>query len=244
METKNDFSLIIQLNNIYNKQMVLISVTKYKLLDVLAKLGGLMKIITFVKMTGKFWSSYFYEKSIYDLLSQKKNIYFQKRNNILNAKIFVNRYTKTSFPNNINNIQKSQNENMMNSNYNNTGQNIKEIRIDKINKPQGPVVFQDSEQKSKLLDNQKYVTYLEWLLNRFCKLFYENPEAKKKRKLITNTLGIDNYLLHLDYIDLLMTLDQYSGNLDKKVNDILNESKNKIESENIQLRNPIEKLNS
>ena len=48
------FGLEILMQNNDNDQIVLISLYKYKLLDFLAKLGGIMKIITFMKMTGKF----------------------------------------------------------------------------------------------------------------------------------------------------------------------------------------------
>ena len=62
-----DFSINIDLQNKNNEQIILITIYKYKLLDILSKLGGIMKIITIMKMTCTFWSSYFYEKTLYKL---------------------------------------------------------------------------------------------------------------------------------------------------------------------------------
>ena len=58
IENNSGFSMDINLQNINNEQIILITIYKYKLLDFLAKLGGIMKIITIMKMTCTFWSSY------------------------------------------------------------------------------------------------------------------------------------------------------------------------------------------
>ena len=76
---EKDYSLEIEMENKNNDQLVLITLNKYKLLDFLAKLGGIMKIITFMRMTGKFWSSFFYETTLYNLLVKRKNIYLEQK---------------------------------------------------------------------------------------------------------------------------------------------------------------------
>ena len=90
----NKFTIEILMQNNNNDQIVLISLHKYKLLDFLAKLGGIMKIITFMKMTGKFWSSYFYERTLYNLLMKRKNPYLTQKKklieSLINKKIKLN----------------------------------------------------------------------------------------------------------------------------------------------------------
>jgi len=86
----NEFTLEIMMQNDDNDQIVLISLYKYKLLDFLAKLGGIMKIITFMKMTGKFWSSYFYEKTLYNLLVKRDNPYLSQKKRLLEALVYKN----------------------------------------------------------------------------------------------------------------------------------------------------------
>ena len=58
----NDFSMDIDLQNKNNEQIILITIYKYKLLDFLAKLGGIMKIITIMKMTCTFGQVTFMKK--------------------------------------------------------------------------------------------------------------------------------------------------------------------------------------
>ena len=69
-EEDNDikYFLGIEMQNKNNDQIFLITIFKYKLLDFLAKLGGIMKIIAFMKITKKYWSSFFYETTLYNLL--------------------------------------------------------------------------------------------------------------------------------------------------------------------------------
>ena len=88
--SEKKFSLEILMQNDDNDQIVLISLYKYKLLDFLAKLGGIMKIITFMKMTGKFWSSYFYEKTLYKLLVRRDNPYLAQKKKLLESLIYKN----------------------------------------------------------------------------------------------------------------------------------------------------------
>ena len=53
-DSAKDFNLNIELKNENKDQIILISINKYKLLAFLAKLGGIMKIITIMKMTCTF----------------------------------------------------------------------------------------------------------------------------------------------------------------------------------------------
>ena len=73
----------IDLQNKNNEQIILITIYKYKLMDILSKLGGLMKIITIMKMTCTFWSSYFYEKTLYKLIVKRKNPYLEQKKLLL-----------------------------------------------------------------------------------------------------------------------------------------------------------------
>ena len=70
-------------------------------------------------------------------------------------------------------------------------------------------------------DNNNYTSYYSWFLNRFCKLFYDNKEAKQKRKMLVDTLGLNNYLFHLDYIDRQIILEQQTGEIDNKIKEII-----------------------
>ena len=61
---KNDYSLSIDLKKENNDQIILITIDKYKLLDFIAKLGGIMKIITIMKMTCFFLVFVFLRENI------------------------------------------------------------------------------------------------------------------------------------------------------------------------------------
>ena len=39
--------------------------------------------------------------------------------------------------------------------------------------------------------------------------------------MITDTLGLSNYLLHLDYIDRQIILEQQTGEIDEKIKEII-----------------------
>ena len=201
--TENDYSLELQLKNLNNDQMILISIYKYKLLDFLAKLGGIMKIITFMKMTGKFWSSFFYEKTLYNLIINRKNTYLEQKKELLETSIYKN--TNKMQP-----VGTPESGDSTNIVPNDNSQQL------------GP--FVDSKDKKKKF-SANYASYCSWFLNRFCKLWYLNKEAKQKRLMLTDTLGLTNYLLHLDYIDRQIILEQQTGEINKKIEEIINKNK-------------------
>ena len=97
-DLENNFSVEILMQNNNNDQIVLISLYKYKLLDFLAKLGGIMKIITFMKMTGKFWSSFFYEQTLYTLLVKRDNPYLKQKLKLIESLKNSNKLTKINTP--------------------------------------------------------------------------------------------------------------------------------------------------
>ena len=198
----NEYTLEIMMQNDDNDQIVLISLYKYKLLDFLAKLGGIMKIITFMKMTGKFWSSYFYEKTLYNLLIKRDNPYLSQKKRLLEALVYKNKKAN----NKINQISLTKSDG---SEY---------IEIIKNNLK--------SEQKI-MRNSNAYASYSSWFINRFCKFFYVDVEAKKKREMLAETLSLNNFLLHMDYIDRQMLLEQHDGDINKKIEEIINKNKEK-----------------
>jgi hypothetical protein len=199
---ENKYTLEILMQNNNNDQIVLISLYKYKLLDFLAKLGGIMKIITFMKMTGKFWSSFFYEKTLYNLLVKRENPYLSQKKKLLESLVYknANKLNKEMTPESGESKIYIKKENM-NSPINN-------IKNDK--------------------NSMSYASYTSWFLNRFCKCFFIDSEAKKKREMLAGTLGLNNYLLHLDYIDRQILLEQHSGNINQKIEEIIYELKKSI----------------
>ena len=74
-------------------------------------------------------------------------------------------------------------------------------------------------------DNNKYSSYKAWFMNRFCKFIFIDTEAKEKREMLAETLGLNNYLEHLDYIDRQILLEQYNGDINKKIDEIINNNK-------------------
>ena len=72
-----------------------------------------------------------------------------------------------------------------------------------------------------------YASYGSWFINRFCKFLFIDREAKKKREMLAATFGLNNYLLHLDYIDRQILLEQYDGELNKKIEEIINKNREK-----------------
>ena len=123
----NDFSMDIDLQNKNNEQIILITIYKYKLLDFLAKLGGIMKIITIMKMTCTFWSSYFYEKTLYKLIVKRKNPYLEQKKLLLEpslrnvgSKKIINSFNDKKFDPETSSVrsQNSVNYNYTLSNYN------------------------------------------------------------------------------------------------------------------------------
>ena len=204
----NKFSLEILMQNNDNDQIVLISLYKYKLLDFLAKLGGIMKIITFMKMTGKFWSSYFYEKTLYNLLVKRDNPYLSQKKKLLESFVYKNANTSS------NNINK-----------------LKETKSDENNKNFVSLKNNLSLEQKISKNSNSYASYSSWFINRFCKSFFVDKEAKQKREMLSETLGLNNYLLHLDYIDRQILLEQHDGDINKKIDEIINKEKEK-ETEN------------
>ena len=71
-------------------------------------------------------------------------------------------------------------------------------------------------------DAFSYASYCSWFLNRFCKSFFVDAEAKKKREMLAETLGLNNYLMHLDYIDRQIVLEQHVGDINQKIEEIIN----------------------
>ena len=205
-----DYSLEIEKQNKNNEQIILITLYKYKLLDFLAKLGGIMKIITFMKMTGKFWSSFFYETTLYNLLVKRKNIYLEQKKQLLEISVYRNKKNLKKF-----NIPDLGTTLTFHKNFlfkgKSKGYHIK---------------------NEKIKDDNNYTSYYIWFLNRFCKLFYDNKETKRKRKMLVDTLGLNNYLFHLDYIDRQIILEQQTGEIENKIKEIIENSKGFSNSDN------------
>ena len=210
-----DFSMDIDLQNKNNEQIILITIYKYKLLDILSKLGGIMKIITIMKMTCTFWSSYFYEKTLYKLIVKRKNPYLEQKKLLLepalrnaSSKKIMNSFTDKKFDPETSSVrsQASVNYNYTLNNYNS---NI------------GPFALPDRIIKKNI--NDEYCSYFAWIMNKFCKIIYNNKEARRKKLMITDTLGLSNYLLHLDYIDRQIILEQQTGEINEKIRRILSE---------------------
>ena len=203
----NKYTLEIMMQNMDNDQIVLISLYKYKLLDFLAKLGGIMKIITFMKMTGKFWSSFFYEQTLYKLLVKRDNPYLSQKKKLLESLIYKNPKTK----NEINEIKDPPRKK--------SDEKLQEFK-------------NNLKLESKNLQNsESYSTYGSWFINRFCRFLCIDKEAKHKKEMLAETLGLNNYLLHLDYIDRQILLEQHDGDINKKIEEIINKNKEQ-ESDN------------
>ena len=198
---ENNFRLEILMQNNDNDQIVLISLYKYKLLDFLAKLGGIMKIITFMKMTGKFWSSFFYEQTLYNLIVKRDNPYLKQKKKLVESLVYKN----TNKLNKANTPGSGENFKIMNNSI-------------EANIPTTPLGMK----RKKEDDAFSYASYCSWFLNRFCKSFFVDAEAKKKREMLAETLGLNNYLMHLDYIDRQIVLEQHVGDINQKIEEIIN----------------------
>ena len=214
----NDFKLNIDLKNENNNQIILISIYKYKLLDFLTKLGGIMKIITIMKMTCTFWSSYFYEKTLYKLIVKRKNPYLEQKKLLLEptfknnaARRLMNNFNDKKFDPETSSMRSQPSVNY-NYSLNNFNSNI------------GPFALPNKNNKNNI--NDEYCSYFAWIMNKFCKVIYLNKEARRKKLMITDTLGLSNYLLHLDYIDRQIILEQKTGEINKKIKEILSKSNN------------------
>ena len=238
-ENKNDengFSIDIDLQNKNNDQIILITIYKYKLLDFLAKLGGIMKIITITKMTCTFWSSYFYEKTLYKLIVKRKNPYLEQKKLLLEpslrnvgSKKIINTFTDKKFDPETSSVRS---QNSVNYNY----------TLNNINSNIGPFALPDKLYKKNI--NDEYCSYFAWIMNKFCKIIYNDKEARRKKLMITDTLGLSNYLLHLDYIDRQIILEQQTGEINEKIRDILSRTNKYYDEskENVEMNLDSDKL--
>ena len=214
-DLESDYSLEIEIQNKSNDQIILITLYKYKLLDFLAKLGGIMKIITFMKMTGKFWSSFFYETTLYNLLVKRKNKYLEQKKQLLDTSIYHKKIKSKK-----NDKPGSRDDCISNKNIVFNSFQDYNLRYKKVNQ------------------SNTYASYCSWFLNRFCKLFYDNKDTKQKRTMLVDTLGLNNYLLHLDYIDRQIILEQQTGEIDNKIKEIIEKNKeytSNVENDNTAL---------
>jgi hypothetical protein len=200
-DIEDNYRVEILMQNTNNDQIVLISLYKYKLLDFLAKLGGIMKIITFMKMTGKFWSSFFYEQTLYNLLVKRENPFLKQKIKLLESLKNSNKLKK------IMPQRSGESYSIMNRNI--------DISIQAMEQ-------RENNGKNNKEDNYvSYASYCSWFMNRFCKSFFLDEEAKQKRELLAETLGLNNYLLHLDFIDRQILLEQHTGEINNKIEEIL-----------------------
>ena len=174
-------------------------------------------------MTCVFWSNYFYEKTLYKLIVKRKNPYLEQKKlllemtlkNLSSKKILDKKFDpETSSVRS----QASVNYNYTLTNYNS---NI------------GPFNIPERNLKKNLSD--EYCSYFAWVMNKFCKSIYNDKDARRKKFMITDTLGLNNYLLHLDYIDRQIILEQQTGEINEKINSIISrnnyydESKDNVE---------------
>ena len=215
-DIEDNYRVEILMQNENNDQIVLISLYKYKLLDFLAKLGGIMKIITFVKMTGKFWSSFFYEQTLYNLLVKRENPYIKQKIKLLESLKNSNKLNRSSPPGS------GESSFVMSKNMDLTLQAIEQRENGNNNK-----------KHKKEEDYVSYASYYSWFMNRFCKSFFSDEEAKQKRELLAETLGLDNYLLHLDFVDRQILLEQHTGEINDKIEGILMKNRNRENSDDI-----------
>ena len=164
-------------------------------------------------MTCTFWSSYFYEKTLYKLIVKRKNPYLEQKRLLLepnlrnmSSKKILNPYNDKKFDPETSSVRS---QSTVNYNYtlNNYNSNI------------GPFALPDRYNKKDA--NDEYCSYFAWVMNKFCKLIYSNKEARRKKLMITDTLGLSNYLLHLDYIDRQIILEQQTGEINTKIKEIL-----------------------
>ena len=211
-DSAKDFNLNIELKNENKDQIILISINKYKLLAFLAKLGGIMKIITIMKMTCTFWSSYFYEKTLYKLIVKRRNPYLEQKRlllesslkNISSKRIIKSNYDKKFDPE----TSSVRSQPSVNYDYN----------LNNFNSNIGPFAIPYKDKKNI---SDEYCSYFSWFMNKFCKVIYWNRDAGRKKFLVFDTLGISNYLLHLDYIDRQIILEQQTGEINKKIKEII-----------------------
>jgi hypothetical protein len=188
-----------------------------------------------MKMTCIFWSNYFYEKTLYKLIVKRKNPYLEQKKLLLEmtlknlaSKKIMNNFNDKKFDPETSSVrsQASVNYNYTLSNYNS---NI------------GPFNIPERNLKKNLSD--EYCSYFAWVMNKFCKSIYNDKDAGRKKFMITDTLGLNNYLLHLDYIDRQIILEQQTGEINEKINAILSRNKYFDESkDNVEMNLETDKL--
>ena len=60
--------------------------------------------------------------------------------------------------------------------------------------------------------------------------------------MITDTLGLSNYLLHLDYIDRQIILEQQTGDIYSKIQEVIDKNKEIEENDNVEIKLDEEKI--
>ena len=233
----NDFSINIDLQNKNNEQIILITIFKYKLLDILSKLGGIMKIITIMKMTCVFWSKKKKKKTLYKLIVKRKNPYLEQKKLLLEPSLrsTASKKLASSFNDKKFDPETSSVRSQASVNYNYT--------LSNYNSNIGPFALPDRVNKKDI--NDEYCSYFTWIMNKFCKILYNNKEARRKKLMITDTLGLSNYLLHLDYIDRQIILEQQTGEINEKIKEILTKNSHRIYDEskdNVEMNLDSEKI--
>jgi hypothetical protein len=209
------FSLDINLVNIFREQVAHILIKKFKILETFSKLGGVLKIITLMKMTCKFWSSYFYESMLYDLVVTHTNPFFEEKKLMLEKY-----YSLPSYKDHYRNF--SNDFNLSNKNNNNNENNNENVNI--------------YRKKTRFNPKENYTPYITWFSFRFCRCCYKNPEAKRKREMLCDIFGLRNYLLHLDYIDREIAKERL-GKINEEIKNFNNNEFNYISNNNIDNNN-------
>ena len=187
-------------------------------------------------MTCVFWSNYFYEKTLYKLIVKRKNPYLEQKKLLLEmtlknlaSKKIMNNFSEKKFDPETSSVrsQATVNYNYTLTNYNS---NI------------GPFNLPDKILKKNL--NDEYCSYFAWVMNKFCKSIYNDKDARRKKFMITDTLGLNNYLLHLDYIDRQIILEQQTGEINEKINAILSRNNKYYDEskENVEMNFEADKL--
>jgi hypothetical protein len=160
-----------------------------------------------MKMTGKFWSSFFYEQTLYNLIVKRDNPYLKQKRRLIEALVYKNpnKMNKSDTP------ASGESFKMMNN-----------LTTD-VNVPISAPGVKNKKEFS-------YASYCSWFLNRFCKGFFVDDDAMKKREMLAGTLGLNNYLMHLDYVDRQILIEQHTCDINEKIEEIIN--KNNIDKDN------------
>ena len=163
-------------------------------------------------MTCTFWSSYFYEKTLYKLIVKRNNPYLEQKRLLLEFSL-RNISSKKNLSETKFDLETDSVRSQSSVNYN--------LALSNLNSNIGPFALPEKTKKNV---NDEYCSYFAWIMNKFCKFIYLNKEARRKKLMITDTLGLSNYLLHLDYIDRQIILEQKTGEINNKINKILSKA--------------------